>query len=242
MRKHIILFLLSFLSTVAYSDSALFRDMKFEHGFLLGYPTADMGRKVAAVLGYGDTRTKPLWRLCQWGTRFSLAGVECVRNQAGDISYANAGKRVVVSKDNGRLLLEIRGKAEYGGCVRKFGQAWPHLLIEQDAGKVYPLSELEAIRFGVKIRLVKFKNHMKPKDYDPGLHAAQCQMFLIVKCINRQSKDYNDFIWFGVPFFDNRHEVPPAYMAKDFGKDDATGKFIYTIHGMYKFERQYYSM
>jgi hypothetical protein len=34
-----------------------------------------------------------------------------------------------------------------------------------------------------------------------------------------------------VPFYDNRHEVPPAYMAKDVGKSDATGKFIYTVAG-----------
>ncbi len=34
-----------------------------------------------------------------------------------------------------------------------------------------------------------------------------------------------------MPFFDNRHEVPPAYMAKDVGKGDATGKFIYTVDG-----------
>jgi hypothetical protein len=231
VKKHAICIVTVVLSAVAYSDTNLFLDMNFQKGFLLGYPTADMGRKVEAVLDYGDKGNKPVWRLCQWGTRFSLADAECLRDEAGNISYANRGKRVVAGKDDGRLLLDIHGKAEYGERVRKYGEAWPHLLIEQDAAQVFALGKLAAIRFGVKVRLTAFENHMNPKDYDPGLHGAQCQMFFIVKCINRQSKDYGDFIWFGVPFFDNRREIPGAYMAKDVGKDDATGKFIYTIDG-----------
>lgn len=42
---------------------------------------------------------------------------------------------------------------------------------------------------------------------------------------------YGDFFWLGVPFFDRCHDWPPPYMARDAGKDDATGKFIYTIGG-----------
>ncbi len=72
---------------------------------------------------------------------------------------------------------------------------------------------------------------MSDEDYDPGLHAAQFQMFFIVKCVNKQLADGGDFFWFGVPFFDNRHAIPLPYRAKDVGKDDATGKFIYTIDG-----------
>ena len=34
-----------------------------------------------------------------------------------------------------------------------------------------------------------------------------------------------------MPFFDSRQEFPPPHRAKDGGKDDATGKFIYTIDG-----------
>jgi len=72
---------------------------------------------------------------------------------------------------------------------------------------------------------------MSSEEYDPNLHAAQFQMFLIVKNIRPESEDHGNYYWFGVPFYDNRHDIPPAFMAADAGKKDATGKFIYTIAG-----------
>jgi hypothetical protein len=135
------------------------------------------------------------------------------------------------TSDKRDLILEVRSDAEYGGAARTYGQAWPHLLIEQDAVEQIPLDTLQAIRFSVRLRLLYCTNHMTGAQYNPNLHAAQCQMFFIVKNIVSGSADEGNFFWFGVPFFDNRHEVPPAYMAKDAGKDDATGKFIYTIDG-----------
>ena len=64
---------------------------------------------------------------------------------------------------------------------------------------------------------------------DPGLHAAQFQLFFIVKEVAPGGS--GDFLWFGVPFFDSRQEYPAPHRARDGGKDDATGKFIYTIDG-----------
>jgi len=72
---------------------------------------------------------------------------------------------------------------------------------------------------------------MSADEYDPGLHAAQFQLFFIVKNVRPGSVDQGDYYWFGVPFYDNRHDIPPAFMAADAGKKDATGKFIYTVAG-----------
>jgi len=218
-------------------DSAnvpLFADMRFRRGFLLSYPDSAMGRKVEAVL-FGDAADgKPVWRLCQWSTKYSLADVICARSANGDFVWENAGKRVVVgvgASGNADLVLEIRGKAEYGDHVRRAGEPWPHLLVEQDATTIYRLSELAALELDIDLRLVLFEDHLPAERFDPGLHAAQCQLFLIVRNVNRRSPDFNNFIWFGVPFFDSRHDIPPAYMAPDAGKSDASGKFIYTIAG-----------
>jgi hypothetical protein len=67
--------------------------------------------------------------------------------------------------------------------------------------------------------------------YNPALHAAQFQMFLVVRNVNEQSKDCGNYYWFGVPFYDSRYDIPPSHKAKDGGKAGATGKFIYTIAG-----------
>jgi len=212
--------------------TALFADMQFRRGFLLSYPDSSRGRAVEATLHLGDANNVPVWRLCQWATKYSLAAVGCVRGDAGDLSYENEGKRVVVAgpgSQNRDMILDIRGKTEYGMRARKQGESWPHLLVEQDAPVLYPLDELDAIKLAITLRLLHCVNHTSPEQYDPGLHAAQFQMFFIVKNISPVSQDRGDFFWFGVPFFDSRHDVPPAYMAQDAGKGDATGKFIYTV-------------
>ena len=211
---------------------ALFADMQFHRGFLLSYPDSSRGRAVEAVLYLGDANNVPVWRLCQWATKYSLATVPCVRGDAGDLSYENEGKRVVVGgagSPNRGLILDIRGRAEYGTKARKQGEVWPHLLIEQDAPGLYPLDELDAVNFAITLRLLHCEDHTPPAEYDPGLHAAQFQMFFIIKNIAPASPDRHNYFWFGVPFFDSRHDVPPAYMAQDAGKGDATGKFIYTV-------------
>lgn len=212
----------------------LFADPQFRRGFLLSYADSSKGRAVEAVLDLGDPNNVPAWRLCQWATKYSLAATSCVPGTDGDLFYDNEGKRVVVGgpdSANRDLILEVRGGAECGDKARRSGEGWPHLLIEQDAVVIRPLDELAEIRFSLDLRLLRCESRMPADQYDRGLHAAQFQMFFIVKNISPDSPDHGNFYWFGVPFFDNRHDVPPEYMAKDIGKDDATGKFIYTVDG-----------
>jgi hypothetical protein len=213
---------------------SLFLDTHFNDGFLLSYPSSKRGFAAESVLNFDDSDNKPIWRLCQWGTKHSLAKARCVHHANGDLSYSNDAKKVLVGprdSDNRDLILEISGSAEYGNKARKYGESWPHLLVEQQVRKVYPLDKLAGLLFNLKIKLLYSRSLMIKEVYDPGIHAAQFQMFLVVKNVNEQSKDYMNYYWFGVPFYDSRYDIPPSFKAKDTGKADATGKFIYTIAG-----------
>jgi len=212
----------------------LFADTRFQQGFLLSYPDTSKERSIEATLNLGNDKNKPAWRLCQWATKYSLADTQPVRNEQGDAMYENQGKKVVVGghiSPNRDLILEVRGKPEYGQTIREFGQSWPHLLVEQDAVETYTLDALNQLRLKITFRLLSCQSNMAQEQYDPNLHTAQFQLFLIVKNVEAGSKDAGDYFWFGVPFFDSRYDIPPSYMAKDAGKKDATGKFIYTIDG-----------
>jgi len=212
----------------------LFADMQFRQGFLLSHADSSKGRAVERILNFDDANNVPAWRLCQWATKYSLASAQCRRSTDGVLSYENEGKRVTVCNSdspNRGLTLEIRGSREYGTRARKQGESWPHLLIEQDATRLFALDELDAVRLHIRVRLLHSTNRMSAGEYDPGLHAAQFQLFFIIKNIRPGSADDGNYYWFGVPFYDSRHDIPPAYMAADAGKKDATGKFIYTIPG-----------
>jgi hypothetical protein len=212
----------------------LFADTQFRQGFLLSYPDSSKGRAVEKVLDFGDGNNVPVWRLCQWATKHSLASATPRRGADGIISYENEAKRVMVGPSDSPsrgLTLDVRGSTEYGARARQAGESWPHLLVEQDARKLIALDELDAVRFRIRVRLLYSKSGLSPGEYNPGLHAAQFQMFFIIKNIRPGSADQGNYYWFGVPFYDSRHDIPPAYMAADAGKKDATGKFIYTVAG-----------
>ncbi len=212
----------------------LLLDANFRQGFLLSYPDSKKGHAAEAVLDLGDSDNKPVWRLCQWGTKHSLAKARCNNNNHGDISYGNDAKKVLVGaagSDNRDLVLEIRAGCEYGNRARKQGESWPHLLIEQQVCEVYSLEKLARLDFELGIKRLYCENRMATDTCDPSLHAAQFQMFLVVSNINKNSKDSGNYFWFGVPFYDSRYDIPPSHKAKDGGKADATGKFIYTIAG-----------
>jgi len=212
----------------------LLLDTHFRHGFLLSYPDSRKGPAVEAALDLGDSNNRSVWRLCQWGTKHSLAKAHCIHHANGSISYNNKAKRVLVGaedSDNRDLILEIRGSAEYGTKARKYGESWPHLLVEQQVCKVYPLDQLAKLHLTLKVKLLYSENHTTREAYSPTLHAAQFQMFLVVRNVNKQSKNCGNYYWFGVPFYDSRYDIPPSHKAKDNGKTDATGKFIYTIAG-----------
>ncbi len=214
--------------------NSLFADLQFQRGFKLKYPSAAYGRQTEAVLDLGKADNQPVWRLAQWGTKYSLAKAKCQKQPNGDLIYENEGKKVLVGgarSANRDLILEVRGKAEYGDTPRKQGESWPHLLVEQDAIHKCPLSQLAELNFHVLLKLLHFEDHISKKKFDPGLHAAQFQMFFVVRNLDTKSKDYNNYFWFGVPFFDSRYDIPKSHQARDVGKDDATGKFIYSIDG-----------
>jgi hypothetical protein len=200
----------------------------------LSYPDSKNGSAAEAVLDLGDSNKKPIWRLCQWGTKYSLANARCINDTDGDISYGNDAKKVLVGadgSDNRDLVLEIKAGSEYGNRARKQGESWPHLLVEQQVCEVYPLDKLARLDFNLGIKRLYCENHMATGTCNPDLHAAQFQMFLVVSNINKNSNDFGNYFWFGVPFYDSRYDIPPSFKAKDGGKADATGKFIYTIAG-----------
>ncbi len=220
-------------TTVETAAVPLFADTSFQRGFFLSATDSSLGRKASATLKFGDDNQNPIWRACQWGTHYDLTGAVCQVGENGDRHYSNDAKTILLGgsgSENRDLILRVNGGVEYGSRARQGGEAWPHLLVEQNAQQRFKLTDLERVELHISLRLLEFNDHMA-EHANPALHAAQFQLFFIVKNLNPGTQDYKDFFWFGVPFFDNRHPLSPGHRAKDAGKEDATGKFINTIPG-----------
>jgi hypothetical protein len=214
----------------------LFADPTFERGFMLTAASHPVPKLLIGALRTtsGPDSAKPAWRMPQWGTRELLEPRRCV-DEGGKWTAENRAKRVVVDRSGPGpvgLLLEVRGDFEYDGRMRAVGEAWPHLLIEQLFREPIALKDFKTLTFAMEARIP----FCKPAPWaegklDAGRHTAQVSAFWTVHNVTKGNPDHRDMIWFGIPFFDARHAVPPSHFALDVGKDDATGKFISLLDG-----------
>jgi hypothetical protein len=212
---------------------SLFDDLSLQHGFRLSAVRSTMKPVETGSVLVLDPAQAPNWRLAQWGTRFSLASVEEETLADGTRVLSNAGKTVKVfpgGLGGDGVLLAVNGGAEYDNALRKQGEPWPHLLVEYCFRTGLFLRDLSALNFQVEFRIEQCAP-ATDKPLASDLHTAQISAFWTIHNKNRESSDYNDMIWFGVPLFDARFDVPQGHQAVDSGKDDATGKFICTIAG-----------
>lgn len=222
------LFLSACASPVA--ERELIRDPHFQRGFNL--LSTQPGKRIPYGVLNGfitNANENPAWELAQWGSRHPLPVEPPQPAPDGALQYANAVKVVTLGRPGSEaadVALAVHGSVEYAGHTRRAGEPWPHLLLQQKIQSSPTLAELTAARLRVAVRLLKHRK-LEMEGYSPDLHAAQFQIFFAVKNSNRQSPGFGQYLWFGIPLYDDRHQFMPAYAAQDAGKLDATGMFIY---------------
>ncbi|MFD2331256.1 hypothetical protein ACFSR7_18545 [Cohnella sp. GCM10020058] len=170
----------------------------------------------------------PLWRVAQWGTRYSLEGTQAEMLAPGIFRYSNKSKAITTDTNAGEITLKTIASKECE-CPRKNGEDWPHLLIEQYFLQTPFLNALSELRVKASIRISQFEPRMTDAEYDPSLHAAQVSWYLTIQNKNHSSPGYGDYYWFGLPLFDNREPLPKESYFQDGGKEDTTYKFIYNM-------------
>ncbi len=217
-------------STGAGDRIALLDDMGFRRGFRVWSPKP--GKKVAqGIIRPGDAAGEPVWGLAQWHSRFSFAGAEPERLKGGAVRFADRAKAVTFYPPGGKaaVAFALAGSVEYRGAAPRRGDPWPHLLAQRQLTAHPSMTDMAALHFAIRYRLLKAAVR-RPDGFDPRRHTAQFVFYLTVQNRNRASAGFGDYFWFGVPLYDARHRLPPAHTAVDRGSDrkPATGKFIFT--------------
>lgn len=175
---------------------------------------------------------EPIWRMAQWGTRYPLSPGQFQLTEKRWTS-SNSGKTIILWRENQHthLILRCNGIVEYGGKIRTYGEPWPHLLVE----KIFP-EEISLTRqnliFEIEFRINRCQaDPQLIQQLDPQLHTAQVSAYWTVKNGNKNSQDYGNYFWFGVPLFDVRYPIPGEYYHLDVGSPYATHKFIAVVDG-----------
>ncbi|MCL5096828.1 MAG: hypothetical protein M1608_04750 [Candidatus Omnitrophica bacterium] len=206
------------------AEHELIRDPHFQGGFYLLEPKP--GKRVV----YGElpwlNPGRPVWDLAQWSSRFPLLPADCFSSGQGMVC-SNSAKSIVVGNPGSAaadLSLGVNADIEYARARKSPSEPWVHLLVQQDLVNPPALGSLKACRFHMEARL-KRSRLVNTNDYSPARHAAQYFVYLTVANRNPEAPGFGECFWFGIPVYDDRHRVVPAYEAQDFGE---TKLFIYT--------------
>lgn len=200
----------------------ILNDNSFKNGLIIRYPYHVENEQPEKIIKINETN--PSWHISQWFSKYSLANGN-IQQTKNTLSLTDETKIVNIS--NNKIYLEINGSSEYIK-PREKNEPWPHLLLEQFFTNKM-ISNYQSIKMHLNFDYLKFENHMEDS-FDPNSHTAQFQWFLNFSNQNINSKGYGDFFWFGLSFLDTpRYDFPPAFMAEDGGKEDATRKFIYIV-------------
>ncbi|WCJ59307.1 hypothetical protein NXS98_16545 [Fontisphaera persica] len=216
--------LLASLATSLAATRELVQDPNFLHGFHLLAPAP--GKAVITGVLPGWEPGPPRWKLAQWSSRFPLT-TNPILHEPRLLIFSNAAKTVTLRRlppsSGTELQLSLSASLEYAGKARQPGQPWVHLLIEQSFTNPPPLTQLERAELSFAARLLLCRKVDTP-DYHPSRHAAQFLMYFTVQNLNRQSPGYGQYLWFGVPIYDDRERFPRGHQAPDTG---GTRMFIY---------------
>jgi hypothetical protein len=167
----------------------------------------------------------PVWQMCQWHSKYDLAGTQAVRHSDNSIAYSNQGKKIVRYAD-GSLLLDITTSTEYEH-PRREGEDWPHLLVQQDFPKMPNIGKVKQLNFSMQLKLEKCENKMGTAEFNRNLHTAQSPFYFILRNTNKESEDYNASIWFGIHSFDYRYTRMSE--TESISWDIGTSMYIYTV-------------
>lgn len=202
----------------------------------------------------------PIWKIGQWGCfvnyfldsektyledgkEFTYPATDAHAQTEGDWkTISNPTSTISVNAKTGSVKLYQDTRQEYGvtpsycdspraSLPRKEGEAWPHLIIEQNIVSNTSLGELEGIYFDMGFTLTKCDDYTPDKN--TSLHSAQFQWIISIECFNPEKTSYRDYYWFDIPIVDARYgettyKTDP-FANYDGGKEDSTGNLIYGI-------------
>jgi hypothetical protein len=214
----------------------MFPDPKFKMGFRIGSVIEGHPEDVG-LLTYGSVNNvpSPFWKIGQWNNINSDLSKATFSRQESNFVFERGGSKIAIDTTKGRIFLELNSSTEYGknGIThnpRRQGEAWPHLLVSYNFNEEQSvkISDAQEIFMIMNYQLIKCDNKMPEGLVNGSLHAAQFFFYITAKNNNKSSSDFGKYLWFGLVYFDTRHEFSPLYGAIDGGsKPVTTGMFVY---------------
>ena len=214
----------------------VFDDLNFEKGFRVVDGAKKLGflRFPPRNNDASPDADAPVWVLAQHNSKYNLTKGAIQLDGSGSVACLTPGQRVALERDERgelSLRLDVATNNEYA-TPRKLNEPWIHLLLVRDLpeDKRVRLCETKSLVFSCDARVNYWKRLMGPDEFDSNIHATQASFYFVIGNYNPESPDYQDYIWFGISFFDDRYKVQTQYVELDGDpRVIGTGKLIYRL-------------
>lgn len=221
-------------------ERELFEDLRFERGFrVVDIARNPMNLGVLKLTSQKKRESvdsdEPVWGLAQHNSKYDLS--RCEVHTEGNKRYVETPGQCVslfCNEQNETVLsLRVSTDKEYA-APRRANEPWIHLLLVYD----FPLrsrvafKDVDSLVFSCDARVADWERRQTEESFNPNIHATQASVYFAIPNGNGASEDANDYIWFGVSFFDDRYEIQSDYVELDGDpKTIGTGKLIYRLGG-----------
>jgi len=207
----------------------LIDDTRFQRGLKVWQP-APGAHTLAGTIKPAGASGEPVWGVAQWYSHFNLVNAKREIMPSGSSRFFDGAKAVTfgaTGSSEADMIFALDGHKEYGEHAPEEGDPWPHLLVERELISHPILPALHAVPFHIEYRLLKSQPFHTP-GWDEQRHAAQFLLYITI-----QNRINHDYLWFGVPMYDARYELPKRHTAPDrsSAKKQGTGKFIFSPGG-----------
>jgi hypothetical protein len=201
-----------------------------------GNCSAPVDRAVANPFFPQPAGTKPKWTIQQWGSKSSMptgAGVP----YADGRRWANNEKFLAIFPNN-LFEMGIDGNSDFNGVYRQqqpSRQGWPSLYFGFNVTNPYdlgngssPISTMKHLNFNFDAYLTNTNRNEKP-GYDPNQNSVIFVIYFTVQNLNQASAGFGQYIWMGVPVYNDIERFPGRYVNVDsFGDGLGTNMLIYS--------------
>lgn len=222
------------------ADYEYFKDPNFSRGIDMGCASYQVEKFYRGNIYFnGNIGATPWWTGAQNFSRFEIIGTQPSDLGDGLFGFKNEGKLLATYRDEDgstALRMEVYGDAEFVEGEERGN--WPHLLIGADSLATNPrcIANFSELTYSMDVKINYCENTMTEEEYDPSRHCAQTTAYFIIQNLERGSKGYGEFIWFGIPIYDNRSDFPGSMLIIDGDPSEdsdrgATGAVIYVIGG-----------
>ncbi len=225
--------------------SPLFQDTNFKKGFRVTktfYGSGESPYHDDEKINFYDlypSASSYDWTIAQWSSQYDLMKengksitsdesglVHTITSQGKTVNGAFVpAKQVICDSQTGEITLTANASVEYEKA-RVSSDPWVHLLFEQSTfkldGSYVNLSSSKSIVMEADYEVTKCEDKMNG-EANANVHAAQLVWYVTLQNLNKSSKGYGKYIWFGLNLFDNRSAGQTTTLYSQYDVGTSTG-------------------